>query len=422
VKRLLISLAIVSWLSLITATPALSETRSGLNIEVYTFDPNTLPDHELNEKLIPCVSESVPTSVSEINFDVGGDIVAGCRGDFVAIHYSGYLTFQVTGSITLQSFADDGFYLTLDGEPVIDDWTLKGCSGSSAQRDFIAGVSQRLDAWWYEYGGGACNILYAYGEGFGGVIGSDSYSSDPVDPPIVDPDPVVPDPEPTTPPVIVPPIIPDPPVVDPDPVDPDPVDPDPVTPPIVDPPVIPDPPIDPPVITPVDPDPVDPPVIIPVDPDPPITVPTSDPKDPKPQEDPITAVTSADPATLDPQSLTDQELVALFEIANTTLLTADPESEEYQNALEQLFVVAQADDMEVPAEIAGVPLIGNVSVAVIGALNYLGNVGSDMSPQTRAKAKKEVIAAVVVTQIATGAAALATQASVGGAGSVRRKL
>jgi hypothetical protein len=180
-----------------------------------------------------------------------------------------------------------------------------------------------------------------------------------------------------------------------------------------------DPPVDP---DPVDPDPVDPPVITPVDPDPPITVPTSDPKDPKPQEDPITAVTSADPATLDPQSLTDQELVALFEIANTTLLTADPESEEYQNALEQLFVVAQADDMEVPAEIAGVPLIGNVSVAVIGALNYLGNVGSDMSPQTRAKAKKEVIAAVVVTQIATGAAALATQASVGGAGSVRRKL
>ena len=130
---------------------------NGLKVEVYTFDPSALPDRQPYQ-----LCETAVVSVANMNFDVGGDVVAECQADFVLIHYSGYLTLDRTGLVSIQSWADDGFYLTLDGITVRDDWTLKGCSGSSALIGATAGVSMKLDAWWYEYGGGACNIAYSF--------------------------------------------------------------------------------------------------------------------------------------------------------------------------------------------------------------------------------------------------------------------
>jgi len=45
------------------------------------------------------------------------------------------------------------------------------------------------------------------------------------------------------------------------------------------------------------------------------------------------------------------------------------------------------------------------------AFNALNNIGADLPPAVREKAKKIVVSAIIVTQIATQAANLATQAA-----------
>jgi len=45
------------------------------------------------------------------------------------------------------------------------------------------------------------------------------------------------------------------------------------------------------------------------------------------------------------------------------------------------------------------------------AFNALNNIGADLPPAVREKAQKIVVSAIIVTQIATQAAAMATQAA-----------
>jgi len=220
---------------------------------------------------------------------------------------------------------------------------------------------------------------------------------------------VVPEPEPT--------VVPEPPV---DPVDP-PVDP--VDPP-VEPPVEPEPPV-------VEPEPELPPVVEPepelppvVEPEPPVVEPEPElppvvPTDlPKPEPEPESSILDVDLATVDPQLLSDEDVAVLLADALAVFDSAVQGSAEYEEALDQLFLVAQADDIVVDAALADVPLLGVSVVALVDVVNYLGNVGSDMSPVVRATAEKEVVAAVVVTQAAVSAAGLA---SVSAGSSFRRK-
>ena len=106
-------------------------------------------------------------------------------------------------------------------------------------------------------------------------------------------------------------------------------------------------------------------------------------------------------------------------------LATEPEgSPAYEKALEQLMVVAQADDIVVSEELAAIPVIGAVAVGVTNAINAIGNIGADMSPARRETAKKEVVAAVVVTGVAVQAAGVATTSAAAAAGSAspsRRK-
>jgi predicted flap endonuclease-1-like 5' DNA nuclease len=94
------------------------------------------------------------------------------------------------------------------------------------------------------------------------------------------------------------------------------------------------------------------------------------------------------------------------------VLESTPEgSPAYEKALDALAVAAQADDPQVPEELAAIPGVGPAAVAVLGAFNAIGNLGSDMSPAHRETAKKEVVAAVVLTQVTTAAIGAATSAA-----------
>jgi hypothetical protein len=477
--RILAVLFLALGSTLFTPTPAHAEPVAGLTQDVYTYDSASTPDRT---EYTLCNTGIVPN----INFDVGGDVVANCQQDFVLIHWYGYITLPADGEITFQSFADDGFYLEIDGSLVIDDWVLKGCGGSTGTHTFQSGVSQKVDIWWYEYGGGACNLLYYIDPVSGFTLMPDSVWSteaQPYVPPVVTPTlskPVglngVADgtnvdlvwasiveetqieryavtwtyagadgwglatsnqsitigglPEDTDvifrvrsdndtlgvyseysdpitvhtgfDPIVVPPI--DPPV---DPVDPpvvDPVDPEP--------PVVPEPPIEPEI--------PDPPVI----PEPPVVPPTvpTEPEKPiiePPVEEPTAQESLNSLVEIAPSEMTEAQVEQLQEAAFAVLENTEQGSPEYEAALDALFIAAQADDIEVSEELAAIPVLGNVAVGITNAINFLGNVGSDMSPKVREESKKIVVSAVVVAQVAT-TAVMAT-ASVGAGSVLRRK-
>ena len=113
----------------------------------------------------------------------------------------------------------------------------------------------------------------------------------------------------------------------------------------------------------------------------------------------------------DPRELTEEQVTELVAKAEAVLESAEQGSPAYEQALQALAVAANADDPEISAELAAIPLLGDAAAAALEVLNDLGNVGADMAPAVREEAEKTVIASV----IATGAAVNAVQAAAGAA-------
>jgi hypothetical protein len=136
----------------------------------------------------------------------------------------------------------------------------------------------------------------------------------------------------------------------------------------------------------------------------PVVVPIVDPEPVIPDVEPIEPeLPVLDPELLDPETMTDAEVAELTLVAEETLETAEPGSEEYQEALAQLMVVAQADDPQVSEALAAIPLLGDAAVALLDAFNAVGNIGADIAPQVREDAQQVVVSSVIVGQIAATA-------------------
>jgi hypothetical protein len=123
---------------------------------------------------------------------------------------------------------------------------------------------------------------------------------------------------------------------------------------------------------------------------------------------------------VDPTELTPEQAVQLVEAALVAFETAVEGSPEYEQALDALYLAAEQDDIELPAELAAIPgLAGAVEV-----LNFLGNAGADMSPQVREESEKVVVATVIAAgaaiQAATGAATSAAVSASAPSGGSRR--
>jgi 6,7-dimethyl-8-ribityllumazine synthase len=104
--------------------------------------------------------------------------------------------------------------------------------------------------------------------------------------------------------------------------------------------------------------------------------------------------------------LSEAQVEALIEAALETFETAEQGSEEYVQALEALFVAAQADDIVLDESLAAIPLLGDVLGGATELVNFLGNAGADMSPQVREDSEKIVVTAVVAVQAALSAVSL----------------
>jgi hypothetical protein len=222
--------------------------------------------------------------------------------------------------------------------------------------------------------------------------------------------PVEPSPEPSPEPLPSPEPSPEPLPVEPSPEptpEPQP-EPEPVLPPIVEPSPDPEPQPEPqpePVVTP-SPVPSEPEVVEPE--------PSPEPEQPEPTPLP-TENPSPTPIPVEPEPTPEPEPVQPTleeekEEALTVLETAEQGSPEYQAALQVLMEAAQADDEELPAEIAAIPLIGDVAGAVLEVFNNLGNVGADMAPEQRERSEEVIVAAVIAGQVAQVASAGAVAA------------
>jgi hypothetical protein len=104
---------------------------------------------------------------------------------------------------------------------------------------------------------------------------------------------------------------------------------------------------------------------------------------------------------VDPETISVTEQVVITQQAFAVLASAEPGSPVYEQALEALAVVAEADDPELPAELAAIPLIGNVAGAVMDTFNAVGNIGADISPKERKKGQQVVVGTVIVGQMAS---------------------
>lgn len=82
-------------------------------------------------------------------------------------------------------------------------------------------------------------------------------------------------------------------------------------------------------------------------------------------------------------------------------------------SVEQLAQAAEEDDPELPAELAEVPIVGEVLGAVLNVFNDLGNIGADMTPEVREKAEDVAVISIIsqVAQTAGVATASAAAAS-----------
>jgi len=141
-----------------SSVPVTVSSGSGIHVDIYNNTFHTFSPSQSNL----CRSDTF----AQIAANWGNGSVAGCNNDHVTIHYTGTITVPTTGSYRFMNIADDGFYMTLNGQVLINDWRDKGCAGSwSSYVTLTAGTAYSFDAWYYENGGGACSTLYYGAQG-----------------------------------------------------------------------------------------------------------------------------------------------------------------------------------------------------------------------------------------------------------------
>lgn len=109
---------------------------------------------------------------------------------------------------------------------------------------------------------------------------------------------------------------------------------------------------------------------------------------------------------LETQQIAPEQIAEIRNAVEQVFDEVEKGSEQYEEALEALAVIAEADDAELPEELAAIPVLGAVAGEVLDVLNDLGNVGADMAPEQRERAEETVVAAVIVGQVAQVAAAV----------------
>jgi hypothetical protein len=119
---------------------------------------------------------------------------------------------------------------------------------------------------------------------------------------------------------------------------------------------------------------------------------------------------------VDPTELTEAQAEQLVAAAMETFETAEQGSEEYEQALDALYLAAEQDDIVLDPALAAIPGLA----AATELVNFFGNAGADMSPKVREESEKIVVTAVVAAGAAIQSAAAAASTASAPSGGSRR--
>ena len=139
--------------------------------------PN-MPYYGTGQLTYPTVLSS--GTVTAINHDWGGGAVLNSgQSERVLVKYWGYIYVPGSGSQTLTFYnsSDDGFYLRLNNQVVINDWQEQGPAyyNGAGSITLTGGQYYYLEAWYYENGGGAVSRLYWNQTGSIQIVPTSSY-------------------------------------------------------------------------------------------------------------------------------------------------------------------------------------------------------------------------------------------------------
>ena len=95
---------------------------------------------------------------ANINQYWGGDVVGGCRADWVMLHYQGFIQIPEHQTIQFWVASDDGGVATI-GDVSLGRWQAQGCSATETGYVDMAAGEYPLDFWFFEAGGDTCAML-----------------------------------------------------------------------------------------------------------------------------------------------------------------------------------------------------------------------------------------------------------------------
>ena len=157
-----------------------SNVFADLYYETYTGTgayPN-MPYYGTGQLTYPTVLSS--GTVTAINHDWGGGAVLNSGlSERVLVKYWGYIYVPGSGSQTLTFYnsSDDGFYLRINNQTVINDWQEQGPGfyNGAGSITLMGGQYYYMEAWYYENGGGAVSRLYWNQTGSIQIVPTSSY-------------------------------------------------------------------------------------------------------------------------------------------------------------------------------------------------------------------------------------------------------
>lgn len=119
-------------------------------------------------------------TVTSINHNWGGgQVLNSGLSERVIVKYWGYIYVPGSGSQTLTFYnsSDDGFYMRINNQVVINDWQEQGPNyyNGSGSITLTGGQYYDIEAWYYENGGGAAAQLYWNQSGSIALVPTSSY-------------------------------------------------------------------------------------------------------------------------------------------------------------------------------------------------------------------------------------------------------
>ncbi|MEY4313103.1 MAG: hypothetical protein RLZZ319_612, partial [Actinomycetota bacterium] len=139
---------------------------AGLQYQAFYFGSGAHPPtpttaNGINTSTYTKCAEGTVSDIST-NWGSGAVMNAACGGDFVLVHWYGYIKNPTTQTMYFRSYADDGSWLAINDTQIINDWSDKGCGyRNTGSFNFTANTWYKIDYWFYEWGGGACAQLYS---------------------------------------------------------------------------------------------------------------------------------------------------------------------------------------------------------------------------------------------------------------------